>query len=158
CTGSSVHRCRGTRSPPTPRPWSWWAEEGEDGPMSMPSRTADFDFGDSTGDQDADRILEALRGAPEGMARHESRRGLFGDHMPAAIVASKLELLLRLGLVRSQAEPETGGRPAERWFASSPCVKSGIGVESRPDTSPYHLDAPATEAAAESSPTTPPAK
>jgi hypothetical protein len=103
-------------------------------------------------------ILEALRGAPEGMTRHEIRRGLFADHKPAATVASKLALLLQLGLVRSASEPRTGGRPAERWFSSGLCVKSVVGVKSPPDTAPDHLDALATEAAAESLPASPPAK
>jgi hypothetical protein len=115
-------------------------------------------LGDSTGDEDADRILAALRGAPEGLIRSEIRRDVFGDHKPAETIASKLALLLRLGLVRSQSETETGGRPAERWFSSAPCVKSGIGVKSRPDTAPDPLDALATEAAAESRPAGAPAE
>ena len=92
------------------------------------------------------------------MTRHQIRRGLFSDHKPAATIASKLALLLRLGVVRSASEPQTGGRPAERWFSSAPCVKSAIGVKSPPDTAPCPLDALATEAAAESLPASPPAK
>jgi hypothetical protein len=92
-------------------------------------------LGDSTGDADADLILTALRGAPAGMTRHEIRRGLFGDHKPAAMIASKLALLLRLGLVRSQSEPGTRGRPAQRWLSSAPCVKSRIGVKAPPTPS-----------------------
>jgi hypothetical protein len=84
------------------------------------------------------------------MTRHEIRRRLFGDHEPAAMIASKLALLLRLGLVRSELEPETGGRPAERWFSAAACVKSVISVESPPDNASCPLEALATEAAAES--------
>jgi hypothetical protein len=95
--------------------------------------------GDSTGDQDADKILEALRGAPEGMTRHEIRRGLFADHKPATTIASKLVLLLRQGLVRSEPV-ETRGRPAEKWLAvsgSRPGMKS---MESQSDQDPFHAD------------------
>jgi hypothetical protein len=96
-------------------------------------------FGDSTGDEDVDRILAALRAAPEGMTRHEIRRGLFADHKPATTIASKLALLLRQGLVRSEPV-ETRGRPAEKWLAVSgprPGVKS---VESRSDLDPFHAN------------------
>jgi hypothetical protein len=93
-------------------------------------------------------ILAALRGAPEGLTRSEIRRDIFGDHKPAAMIASKLALLLRLGLVRSESELKTGGRPAERWCSSAPCVKSVIGVESPSDTAPSHLDTPTTEVTA----------
>jgi hypothetical protein len=89
------------------------------------------------------------------MTRHQIRRGLFGDHKPAATVASKLELLQHLGLARSKAEPTTGGRPAERWFSSVPCVKSELGVGSPPDTVPCPVDALAT---VESRPAAPAAK
>jgi hypothetical protein len=113
---------------------------------------------DPTGDQDADLILAALRAAPEGLTRSEIRRDVFGDHKPAGTVAAALSLLLRLGLVRSASEPQTGGRPAQRWFASAPCVKSVIGVKSPPDAAQSHLDSLATEAAAESCPAGPPAE
>jgi hypothetical protein len=101
-------------------------------------RSAAYIFGDTTGDRDADKILEALRAAPEGMTRHEIRRELFGDHKPAETIASALATLLRLGLVRQELV-ETGGRPAERWFAVSgalPCVESVKSVGSPPDTDP----------------------
>jgi hypothetical protein len=115
-------------------------------------------LGDSTGDPDADKILEALHALPEGMTRTEIRRGLFADHKSAETVAAALELLLRLGLVRSESETETGGRPVEHWFSSEPCVKSVIGVKSPPDAASDPLDALATEAAAESRPAGPPSE
>src|SRR5262249_33436133 len=76
-------------------------------------RSARYIFGDRTGDRDADRILEALRSAPNGMTRSEIRRGIFGDHKPAEHVASKLGFLFHLGLVQTESLP-TGGRSAER--------------------------------------------
>jgi hypothetical protein len=80
--------------------------------------SARFVFGDSLGDKDADRILEALRAAPDGMARSEIRLQVFGNNKPAAVIAPKLGLLLRLGLVHRKWV-DTGGRRAERWFADS---------------------------------------
>jgi hypothetical protein len=99
-------------------------------------RSAAYIFGDSTGDRDADRILEALRAAPQGMTRTEIRRIVFGDNPPAEKVASKLAFLLRLNLVRRESI-ETGGRPAERWFAGirDVHVKDVLNVET-PDGSP----------------------
>src|SRR5262249_20733110 len=43
-------------------------------------RSAAYIFGDSTGDPKADRILAALREAPQGLTRTEIRRNVFGDH------------------------------------------------------------------------------
>jgi hypothetical protein len=100
-------------------------------------RSAAYVFGDSTGDRDADRILEALRAAPLGMTRHDIRRGLFGDNRSAETIAAKLGLLLRLVLVRRESF-ETGGRPAERWFAVN--VKNVKNVESPPTAPPYHVN------------------
>jgi hypothetical protein len=73
-------------------------------------------FGDSTGDRDADRILEALRATPTGLFRSEIRLKVFGNNRPAAVIAAKLGLLLRLGLVDRESV-DTGGRRAERWLA-----------------------------------------
>jgi hypothetical protein len=105
-------------------------------------------LGDSTGDADADLILAALRGAPAGMTRTEIRRELFGDHTPAATVAAALDLLLRLGLVRSEPV-ETRGRPAEKWLAVSGSRTGVKSMESRSDQDPFHAndasqDLPAT--------------
>ena len=48
-------------------------------------------FGDSTGDGDADRILMALCGTPEGLTRSQIRRSVFGDNQPAEAIAARLE-------------------------------------------------------------------
>jgi hypothetical protein len=81
-------------------------------------RSALYTFGDSTEDRDADRILEALRAAPEGLTRSEIRRKVFDDNKPAAVIRHKLAILFRQGLARFETV-ETGGRPAQRWLADS---------------------------------------
>jgi hypothetical protein len=101
--------------------------------------SARFVFGSSLGDRDADRILEALRAAPPGMTRHDIRRGLFGDNKSAETIAAKLGLLLRLGLVRRESS-ETGGRPAERWFAVNVDVKNVKTVQGPSTAPPYHVN------------------
>jgi hypothetical protein len=99
-------------------------------------RSAAYLFGGSVGDRDADAILAALRAKPEGMTRSEIRRAVFQDHRTSDEVARALGLLLRFGLVRQEMITDTGGRPAERWFAtkagSCVSVKSVISVESPP--------------------------
>jgi hypothetical protein len=109
-------------------------------------RSAAYIFGDSTGDRDADRILEALRSAPEGMTRNEIRRGIFGGNKPAETIAAALERLLRLRLARRESI-ETGGRPAERWFAvgdprpDALNALNALNAESRPlSTDPYGVN------------------
>jgi hypothetical protein len=69
-------------------------------------------------DRDAERILEALRGKPDGMSRHEIRRTLFGGNKSAAEIDSMLATLERLELIRSE-RIATHGRPATRWYAIS---------------------------------------
>ncbi len=82
-------------------------------------RSAGYLFGGSLGDRDADAILDALRAKPEGMSRTEIRRVVFQDHKTSDEVARALGLLLRFHLVRQEIT-QTGGRPAERWFATKP--------------------------------------
>ena len=82
-------------------------------------RSAGYLFGGSLGDRDADAILDTLRAKPEGMTRTEIRRVVFQDHKTSDEVARALGLLLRFHLVRQEIT-QTGGRPAERWFATKP--------------------------------------
>ena len=78
--------------------------------------SARYIFGDATGDPVADQIAGALRAAGEaGMSRTEIRDH-FKRHGKADQMDHALALLLRLGRVRRSRE-DTGGRPAERWFA-----------------------------------------
>ena len=76
-------------------------------------------FGNALGDPVADEILRALRAAPGGLTRSFILRDLFGRNQRAATVARSLALLAEQGLARSVQERDTGGRPAERWFAAN---------------------------------------
>jgi hypothetical protein len=77
---------------------------------------ARYVFGDATGDQVADQILDAVRGAgDEGMTRTEISN-LFGRHKNAGRINRALSMLLAVRRVRRESE-DTGGRPSERWFS-----------------------------------------
>lgn len=78
--------------------------------------SARFIFGDATGDTTADLILEALRTRPEGMTRTDLR-DLFDRNKSRADIQRALSTLLQHGKARCAADPETGGRPGETWFA-----------------------------------------
>lgn len=80
-------------------------------------KSARYVFGDATGDPVADRILQALRSAgEEGMTRTEVSN-LFGRNKSAERIARALSMLLGAGRVYREREG-TGGRKAERWFAT----------------------------------------
>lgn len=78
-------------------------------------QSALYVFGDSTGDEVADRIMEALRAAPKGLTRNEIRN-LFGRHKSSERIGRALAELERLGCARRELR-DTGGRPEERWHA-----------------------------------------
>ena len=71
-------------------------------------------FGDTTGNTVADRIVEKLRAAPEGLTRTEISR-MFQGHQAKDQIDAALSLLSGLGRAESRTEP-TGGRTVERWF------------------------------------------
>ena len=80
-------------------------------------RSVRFIFGDSLGDEVADEILSALRRQKdEGMTRTEIAN-YFGRHQSAGRIAKALALLQKFGLAECRTVSDTGGRPAERWFA-----------------------------------------
>jgi hypothetical protein len=72
-------------------------------------------FGDELGDPLADDLLRLLRGCPGGLTRNDLTNYL-GRHQPSQRIGQALGLLLQHRLVRRE-QVETGGRPAERWFA-----------------------------------------
>jgi hypothetical protein len=72
-------------------------------------------FGQQTGDPLADDILAALRSSPEGLTRDDIRQ-LFQRHRSSSEIGRALGLLLKYKLAYPR-RVETGGRPAERWFA-----------------------------------------
>jgi Protein of unknown function (DUF3987) len=75
-------------------------------------------FGQTTGDSLADRILVALRAAPAGLTRTQIRE-IIGGRETEQRVESALGLLARYRLAAMSVETETGGRPAERWQATT---------------------------------------
>jgi hypothetical protein len=79
--------------------------------------SAEFIFGDALGNQVADQILKALGNAPEGLTRNDIHN-LFVRHRTSAEIGAALRILSERGLVEVEKE-DTGGRPVERWFATS---------------------------------------
>lgn len=75
-------------------------------------------FGDSLGDRDAEAVLAALRRQPGGMTRKEILDHVFSRNKSREELAAILGRLLGHGLAIFVKE-STGGKPAERWFASS---------------------------------------
>jgi hypothetical protein len=73
----------------------------------------EYVFGDRLGDPDADAILDALRGAPEGLTRTQISE-LFSGHLSAGRLQRALGVLLK-GEMATVTRIETGGRPAELW-------------------------------------------
>jgi hypothetical protein len=74
-------------------------------------------FGDSLGDPVADDLLRLLRSAPQGLTRTEIR-DYFQRNVPQELIGRALGLLLQAKLVRRAEAEQTGGRPAERWYAT----------------------------------------
>jgi hypothetical protein len=77
--------------------------------------SAAYLFGTSVGDPEADKILQALRRAPDGLTRTELHE-LLSRHCSADALASSLANLRELGVVESRLIL-TAGRPAERWYS-----------------------------------------
>jgi hypothetical protein len=73
-------------------------------------------WGDSLGDPMADTLDQALRRAKKAGLTRTQIRDLFGRNAPASTIEPALGLLLRYGRAVVTSE-ETGGRPAERWYA-----------------------------------------
>lgn len=79
------------------------------------ARSAEWAFGDTTGDPTADLILLALRQAGENGLTRTDIRDLLSRNHPEQIPIALTVLAIR-GLARMERE-ETGGRPAERWWS-----------------------------------------
>jgi hypothetical protein len=80
-------------------------------------RSVYFIFGDCLGDPIADDLLRVLRSSPEGLTRNDMMDYFRRNHSSARI-GQALGLLLQHKLVRLERR-DTGGRPAERWFATA---------------------------------------
>jgi len=81
-------------------------------------QSARWIFGTSTGDKNADKILVALRHAPNGMTKTEISVEVFNRHASSADIDAALRLLHGLRMVGYQTEG-TGGAPLQRWFFSA---------------------------------------
>jgi len=79
--------------------------------------SARYIFGDALGDTVADELLDALRARPAGMTRTEIR-DLFGRHRGGPRINAALTILATAGVAAMSTE-QTGGRPVERWRATS---------------------------------------
>jgi hypothetical protein len=79
--------------------------------------SARFIFGDSLGDDTADRILQALRRTSEGLTRTDIS-SLFDRTKSADQISIALNRLSTMRLAHSTTE-STKGRPTERWFAGA---------------------------------------
>lgn len=79
--------------------------------------SAEYIFGASLGDPDADTLLAALRAQADGMTRDQIIN-LFGRHRQRAQIERVLGKLVALDLAHAVQQP-TGGRPAERWYANA---------------------------------------
>ena len=86
--------------------------------------SARYIFGNALGNPEADRILEALRAAPEGLTRTKIR-DLFERNRSALEIDAALTALEERGLARRVSEP-TAGRPIERWFATDGTTTKAI--------------------------------
>jgi hypothetical protein len=78
-------------------------------------RSVAYLFGDSTGDGYADDALSLIRSCPAGIKRGDILN-FFGRHVSSERLTQALRTLVRLGRARCETV-ETGGRPAEWWYA-----------------------------------------
>ena len=77
--------------------------------------SARYAFGASLGNRDAERLLAAIRSAPDGLTTTEAH-GALGRHRTRDQVHAALEVLLDAGKVTRHEEP-TAGRPRVRYRA-----------------------------------------
>jgi hypothetical protein len=80
--------------------------------------SARYLFGARLGNPKAEKIFDALRLAPQGMTRTEISDAVFRRHLKAEVLEEALNLLKKVGWIRSQTE-KTDGRDAERLFAKT---------------------------------------
>lgn len=84
--------------------------------------SAAYIYGTSLGDHTADAIMEAmLIAGPHGLSRTEIN-SLLGHNVPAAEIDRALGVLRRTDRAHG-VFTDTGGRPAERWYANKPTTK-----------------------------------
>lgn len=74
-------------------------------------------FADAIGDPKADRLIKALREAPDGLTRTEITAKVFGGNLKREEIAKILGRLLTQGQIHRKVGRENGKKPTERWFA-----------------------------------------
>ena len=79
--------------------------------------SARYVFGDKMGDPDAEKLLAALRQAPDGLTRKQITGDVFQRHKRAPAVESILRDLLAKRFIHHREERKEVGRPTQRWFA-----------------------------------------
>jgi hypothetical protein len=79
------------------------------------SASASLFFGTSTGDHNADRILQAIN-ASDGSLSRKQINALFHGHLSSSRIETALEQLISLGAIYQSSQP-TGGRPSTLWSA-----------------------------------------
>jgi hypothetical protein len=79
--------------------------------------SAEYIFDGTLGHPVADALLRILRRSQKGMTRTEISN-FFGHNRSRADIGGALAFLSEVGLAAAQAE-ETGGRPVERWYATT---------------------------------------
>jgi len=84
--------------------------------------SARYIFGARLGDHVADRLLETLRETPAGLTRSDMR-SVLGNRIASERIDAALDLLREHALARVERQ-QTGGRPAERWYAVEATEKS----------------------------------
>jgi hypothetical protein len=83
-------------------------------------RSAFMIFGDAVGDPVADLILRRLRDAmPGGLTRTEIWNDVLARHERQTTVQAAFDLLESRSLAYCVRDDQTGGRPAEHWYATS---------------------------------------
>jgi hypothetical protein len=85
-------------------------------------RSAEWLFGEKTGNRNADRIYNSLaRIKPAGMTRTEITEFVFKRNIAGAHLEELLGLLLQADLiyVKSEPNPRKGPRYIEKWYARS---------------------------------------
>jgi hypothetical protein len=81
-----------------------------------------FIFGTKTGDPVVDEILGELQKAGStGRSRNEIRE-YFGRNLKSEEIGRALAMLQEQGAAYSKTDADTGGRPAERWYATNPAA------------------------------------
>lgn len=81
-------------------------------------QSAAFVFGQSLGDPDAEKLIAALKAAPEGLTKTMITNEVFGKHKPADRIDALLANLARACLIHAVTET-TSGRSKTIWRANS---------------------------------------